>query len=71
MPAVLVLVVANGFFVATEFLLVAVRRSRVIELAASGRMNAQALVRWAFKIVDMDGRRIDKLLARRTPTPEA
>ncbi len=43
--AVLVLVVANGFFVAAEFSLVAVRRSRVIELAASGRMNAAALVR--------------------------
>ena len=43
--AVLVLVVANGFFVAAEFSLVAVRRSRVIELAASGRMNATALVR--------------------------
>ncbi len=43
--AVLVLVAANGFFVAAEFSLVAVRRSRVIELAASGRMNAQALIR--------------------------
>ncbi len=43
--AVLVLVAANGFFVAAEFSLVAVRRSRVIELAAAGRMNAQALVR--------------------------
>ena len=43
--AVLVLVAANGFFVAAEFSLVAVRRSRVIELAASGRMNAAALVR--------------------------
>lgn len=43
--AVLLLVAANGFFVAAEFSLVAVRRSRVIELAASGRMNAKALVR--------------------------
>lgn len=43
--AVLVLVAANGFFVAAEFSLVAVRRSRVVELAASGRMNAQALIR--------------------------
>ena len=43
--AVLLLVAANGFFVAAEFSLVAVRRSRVIELAASGRGNAQALVR--------------------------
>src|SRR6188768_1747221 len=43
--AVLLLVAANGFFVAAEFSMVAVRRSRVIELAASGRMNAKALVR--------------------------
>ncbi|MGQ3300791.1 hemolysin family protein [Reyranella sp.] len=43
--AVLLLVAANGFFVAAEFALVAVRRSRVIELAASGRINAKALVR--------------------------
>lgn len=41
--AVLVLVAANGFFVAAEFSLVAVRRSRVVELIAEGRMNAQAL----------------------------
>ena len=41
--AVFVLVVANGFFVAAEFSLVAVRRSRVMELVAEGRMNAKAL----------------------------
>ena len=41
--AVLLLVAANGFFVAAEFSLVAVRRSRVMELAAAGRMNARAL----------------------------
>lgn len=41
--AVLVLVAANGFFVAAEFSLVAVRRSRVVELIAEGRMNAKAL----------------------------
>jgi len=41
--AVLVLVAANGFFVAAEFSLVAVRRSRVVELVAAGRMNAKAL----------------------------
>ena len=41
--AVFVLVVANGFFVAAEFSLVAVRRSRVVELVAAKRMNAQAL----------------------------
>ncbi len=43
--AVFVLVAANGFFVASEFSLVAVRRSRVQELVAAGRLNAQALER--------------------------
>lgn len=43
--AVLVLVAANGYFVAAEFSLVAVRRSRVTELVAAGRMNARALDR--------------------------
>ncbi|MBB3133258.1 CBS domain containing-hemolysin-like protein [Rhizobium pisi] len=43
--AVLFLVAANGFFVAAEFALVSVRRSRVTELAAAGRMNASALQR--------------------------
>jgi putative hemolysin len=43
--AVLLFVAANGFFVAAEFSLVAVRRSRVAELAAAGRMNAKALER--------------------------
>lgn len=42
---VILLVVANGFFVAAEFSLVSVRRSRVAELAAAGRMNARALER--------------------------
>jgi CBS domain containing-hemolysin-like protein len=41
--AVFVLVIANGFFVAAEFSLVAVRRSRVMELVAARRMNAKAL----------------------------
>lgn len=41
--AVFVLVLANGFFVAAEFSLVAVRRSRVMELVAAERTNAQAL----------------------------
>ncbi len=41
--AVLFLVAANGFFVAAEFSLVAVRRSRIVELVAAGRMNAKAL----------------------------
>ena len=43
--AVFILVAANGYFVAAEFSLVAVRRSRVAELVAAGRMNAQALER--------------------------
>lgn len=41
--AVFLLVAANGFFVAAEFSLVSVRRSRVTELVAQGRMNASAL----------------------------
>ncbi|MBN8950473.1 MULTISPECIES: hemolysin family protein [unclassified Rhizobium] len=41
--AVLLLVAANGFFVAAEFSLVSVRRSRVTELVAEGRMNSKAL----------------------------
>jgi putative hemolysin len=43
--AVFALVFANGFFVAAEFSLVAVRRSRVAELVAAGRANAKALQR--------------------------
>jgi putative hemolysin len=42
--AVILLVLANGFFVATEFALVSVRRTRVQQLAAEGnRRAAQAL----------------------------
>ena len=43
--SVLVLVFANGFFVAAEFALVSVRRSRVSELISEGRANAAALQR--------------------------
>lgn len=43
--AVFFLVAANGFFVAAEFSLVSVRRSRVTELVAARRMNATALQR--------------------------
>lgn len=43
--SVLVLVAANGFFVASEFSLVAVRLSRLAELVASGCLNAKALQR--------------------------
>ena len=41
---VLFLVLANGFFVASEFALVGVRRSRVETLAASGSGNARRLL---------------------------
>jgi CBS domain containing-hemolysin-like protein len=41
---VFVLVLANGFFVASEFALVGVRRSRVETLAASGNRSAQRLL---------------------------
>ncbi len=43
--AVLVLVLANGFFVAAEFALVSLRRSRVEQLVAEGRPRAKALQR--------------------------
>jgi CBS domain containing-hemolysin-like protein len=42
--AVLLLVIANGFFVASEFALVGVRRSRVETLAASGNRSARRLL---------------------------
>src|SRR5258708_23056727 len=40
---ILVLVAANGFFVASEVALVAVRRSRVAELVGAGRSDAGVL----------------------------
>jgi CBS domain containing-hemolysin-like protein len=43
--SVFILVIANGFFVASEFSLVAVRRSRVAQMVGAGRMNARALQR--------------------------
>jgi len=42
--AVLLLVAANGFFVATEFALVAVRRTRIEQLAAQGNTNARSVL---------------------------
>ncbi len=42
---VLLLVVANGFFVAVEFALVSVRRSRIESLAANGKMGARSVLR--------------------------
>jgi CBS domain containing-hemolysin-like protein len=41
-PAVLLLVLANGFFVAAEFAIVAVRRSRLQQLADEGVRSARA-----------------------------
>ncbi|MBA2362203.1 MAG: DUF21 domain-containing protein, partial [Chloroflexia bacterium] len=43
--AVVVLVLANGFFVATEFAIVAVRRSRIDQLAEAGSASAKAAQR--------------------------
>lgn len=43
--SVFLLVLANGFFVASEFSLVAVRPSRVTQLAATGRSSAKTLER--------------------------
>jgi putative hemolysin len=42
LAAVFVLVMANGFFVATEFAIVAVRRSRLEQLVQEGRPGAAA-----------------------------
>src|SRR3954467_13545292 len=48
---VLVLVLANAFFVAAEFALVAVRRSRIDEMAARGDAGARVVQR-TFKDLD-------------------
>ena len=42
---VILLVLANGFFVASEFSLVGVRRSRIVTLAEAGDKRAQRLMR--------------------------
>src|SRR5829696_2754779 len=42
LASVFLLVLANGFFVATEFAIVAVRRSRLEQLVQEGRSGAQA-----------------------------
>jgi CBS domain containing-hemolysin-like protein len=41
--AVILLVLANGFFVAAEFSLVSVRRTRIAELVANGETSAEAV----------------------------
>jgi CBS domain containing-hemolysin-like protein len=43
--AVLLLVLANGFFVAVEFALVSVRRARIETMAAAGERGAKAVLR--------------------------
>ena len=43
--AVIALVLANGFFVASEFALVTVRRSRIEQLVAEGHPRARAVQR--------------------------
>lgn len=43
--AVVLLVLANGFFVAAEFSLVSVRRTRIAELVANGNDSAEAVQR--------------------------
>jgi len=45
LAVVLLLVLANGFFVASEFALVGVRRSRVAALVAEGNKRARTLLR--------------------------
>src|SRR5215207_11283791 len=45
LAAVVALVLANGFFVASEFALVAVRKSRIDELAQKGVLGAKAVQR--------------------------
>jgi CBS domain containing-hemolysin-like protein len=45
LAAVLVLVLANGFFVTAEFALVGIRRSRVAALVAEGNRRARTLMR--------------------------
>jgi putative hemolysin len=41
--AIVILVLANGFFVAAEFSLVSIRRTRVAELVARGEAGAEAV----------------------------
>ncbi len=43
LAAVILLIAANGFFVATEFALVAVRRTRIEQLAAAGNPSARSV----------------------------
>ena len=48
---VLILVLANAFFVASEFALVSVRRTRIDQLAAEGN-SAAAIVQGAVRDLD-------------------
>ena len=49
--AVVALVFANGFFVASEFALVAIRRSRVDELVAKGQTVVERVRPMVSKVV--------------------
>ena len=55
--AVLALVLANGFFVAAEFALVSVRRTRVEELVSRGNRTAR-VVRRALRLAQALGLRL-------------
>ena len=67
---VIVLVLANGFFVAAEFGLVAVRRSRIDQLAAEGDRSAQT-VQHALKHLDryISGTQLGITLSSLAPVP--
>ena len=52
---VFLLVFANGFFVASEFALVGVRRSRIATLAGAGDRRAQRLLGLVFRQSSFDG----------------
>ena len=55
LAALVLLVLANAFFVAAEYSLVRIRRTRVAELAAHGKPNA--------KVVERLLRRLDRSIA--------
>ena len=54
--AVLFLVLANGFFVAAEFAFVAVRRSRIETLAASGNTSAALAFKQTVALISVSSR---------------
>ncbi|MFW6074264.1 MAG: CNNM domain-containing protein [Chloroflexota bacterium] len=62
--AVIGLVAANGFFVATEFSLVSVRRSRIESLVAEGHSRAAGVLS---ALKDLDGYIAASSSASRSP----